>query len=188
MEEKKESQGYMNGCLRIFFLLFIIGLLVQYCDNASCDICGDYTYKEFDNTSAFSDEEIADIVGADKVQEFKNKLSSEPSLIYVIKINTPEKLDDGEIRAEIMISAASHIGDVIYKGKLITIKDEETADGMIRIEHRYSERFSKFEQITHSNTQNILFFDLEEDGIRIRNGNSSEFGLSTLNNALFVKD
>jgi len=86
----------------------------------------------FENGSAFSDDDIADMLGEDKVDEYKKKLESEPSLIYAITIDRPEELDDGGVRAEIMIGIGSPFyGEVTYKGKVVTTTGEETADGII---------------------------------------------------------
>ncbi len=189
MEEKQKPKSYFKGCLHIFIGLAIIGYIMEQCEKSSCVVCGKYAYEKFDKYSVYSDKEIADMIGADKVKEFKNQLNSEPTIIYVMNIDRPENLDDGEVRAEIYISMATpYYGDVTYKGKVITTTGDETADGIIRIEYRYNNSSAKFEQITFDNVQNILFYDLDDSGIRIRNGNSSEFGLSTLESDLFLKD
>jgi len=189
MTGKQQSKGYLKGCLQIFIVLAILGYFVEQCENSSCDVCGDYSFEYFENGSAFSDDDIADMVGEDKVDEYKNKLSSEPSMIYAVTIDRSEKLDDGGVRAEIMIGIGSPFyGDVTYKGKVVTTTGEETADGIIRIEYRYNFSLKEFEQITFGNDQNILFYDLESKGIRIRNGNSSEYGLSTLDGDLFLRE
>lgn len=42
---------------------------------SSCVVCGKYAYEKFDKYSVYSDKEIADMIGADKVKEFKNQLT-----------------------------------------------------------------------------------------------------------------
>lgn len=188
MDDKQKHKGHFKGCLQIFIGLAIIGFIMEQCEKQSCAVCGEYTFEYFDNNPVYSDEDIAEMVGADKVKEFKNKLNSEPSIIYVMNIDRPEILDDSEIRAEIYISMTTPFyGDVTYKGKLVTTTGDKTADGIIRIEYKYNNSSVRFEQITFGNDQNILFYDLDSKGIRIRNGNSSEYGLSTLEGELFLK-
>lgn len=189
MSEEQNSKSNWGGCFSIFILLAIIGYIGQKCETDSCAVCGDYTYKYYVEESAFSDSDISDMVGADRVDEYKQKLKSEAGMIYAMTIDSPEELDEGGIRGEIVIGIQTrNMGDVIYKGKLITTPGEEEGDGIVRIEYRYNDFLSKYEQITFNKAHNLLSFKIEENGLRFRNENSTEFGLSTLDGDLFVKD
>lgn len=186
MSEEKQSKW--KGCLQIFLFLALIGYIVEQCESSSCEICGDYSYNHFETSSAFSDSDLADMIGEDKIDDYKKRLESEPSMVYSLQIDRPEELDDGGIRAEVYLGIGSKIGDVYYKGKIVTIEDDDTADGMLRIEYRYNSSIEEFEQITFSNDQNILFYDKQDGNLVLRNGNSSEYGLSNIEGYVFEKE
>lgn len=154
----------------------------------NCQICGDYVYKEYIE-STYSDYEISEMVGRDKVEEYKKKLKDNPASIYVLKLEYSETLENGNLRgtANIGIQTKSY-GDVIYKGKFLTVSDADDFDGLIRISYRYDDFKEEFEQITFNEKHNILTYNKIDSGLVVSNLNSAEFGLTSLENAFFKAD
>ncbi|RMH39485.1 MAG: hypothetical protein D6694_11150 [Gammaproteobacteria bacterium] len=163
MNKNSTSSCQSKGCLQIFLMLAVLGYFVEKCEESACEICGSYTFKniEFDS-----------------------------GLTYVLTVDEPELLKEGITRARVLVGIhASNFADVLmYKGQIIfPLKDTET-EGMIRVEYRYNNLLDDWQQITFANDSNILFCELTDEGLILRNGNSGELFLSMLDNDLFVKD
>lgn len=182
-----ENNSKTGSCLKYFIFLIIVGGIVKYFDTPSCSLCGEYSYTEYTN-SVFSDNEIAEIIGRDRVSEFKDRLKNEASATYILKLSDPEKLDNNQIRGKIYLGVQTKFSGIItYKGKFLTTPNDSIADGILRIEERHNDRDGSWEQITFSNSQNILFYKISGKDIIITSKTTSDLGL-VFKEAKFTKD
>lgn len=194
----KTSTGLKN-CLSWIILFAIVGWVAEKCDKCgflpgslsiNCDVCGSYSYEDFAE-NAFSDSDVADMVGANRVDEYKQRLKSEPAAIHVLDFTDPKTLDDGTIRGTAMIGIQSKLvnGITTYKGTFIKTKDEEDYDGIIRIEYKRNDVTNEWEQITFNNYQNAIFYTIKDKNLLLKSAtNNDTYGICCYKDAVFKKD
>jgi len=131
--------------------------------SVNCDVCGSYSYEEFAG-NAFSDSDVAEIVGANRVNEYKQRLKSEAAAIHVLDFTDPKTLEDGTVRGTAMFGIQSKFpnGLTTYKGTFIKTKNDENYDGMIRIEFQRNEILNDWEQIAFRNDQNVILYKIKD--------------------------
>lgn len=137
-----------------------------------CDVCDTYTYTHFNNQNdiLYSDEEIGEMIGHDKIDEFKNKMINEPKAHYALSLSMPELLDGGMIRGKVIMSVSDRlIGDAIFIGTFLRMKNEENMDGLIKLTS-YSDQYSGGEKtLSTLKNENMISFKLHPEGIILKN-------------------
>ena len=184
-----------KGCIWLIVVVIALiglvadkyGFLSKTFDN--CDVCGKYIYKEYAQ-NVFSDKEISDMVGADRVGEYKKKLKDEPAALHLLELSEPETVENGKTRGTAIFTIQSKFSKELlrYKGKFLVLDKGEKYDGFIRIEYTCIDA-SDWEQITFSNDQNIIFYRITSDGIIFDTaGNINLDGIASYKEANFIKD
>jgi hypothetical protein len=182
-----ENNSKGGSCLKYFIILLIIWGIAKYFDTPSYSVCGEYSFTEYAK-SVFSDNDIAEMIGREKVSEFKDRLKNEASATYVLTLSDPEQLDKNQTRGKIYLGMQTKFSGIIaYKGKFLTTPNDSIADGILRIEERHNDRTDSWEQITFSNSQNILFYKISGKDIVITSKTTSDLGL-VFKDAKFTKD
>ncbi len=144
----------------------------QTSDIVQCDVCDSYTYEHYNNQNdiLFTDDEIGEILGQHRIQEFKDKMTKEPKAKYTLSLSMPELVDDGNIKGHTYLSVSDRsIGEVIYKGTFVRTRNEKEIDGLIKLE-TYIDQYSGGEKILSSlKSDNIVSFKLHPNGIVLNN-------------------
>jgi hypothetical protein len=182
-----DTNSKSSTCLKYVIIIAIFGGIAKYFDTSSCSICGEYTFEEHAKP-VFSDSDIAEMIGKDRVSEFKDKLKNEASAIYVLTLSEPENLDKNQTRGKLYLGVQTkYSGIVAYKGKFLTTPGDASGDGILRIEERHNDKTDNWEQITFSNSQNVLFYKMSGKDVVINSKTTSDLGL-VFKDAIFVRD